>query len=62
MEGLDLFLHNLAVTLAGEAEIALHECDIDPEEEGIILHLGEAFMLSLKGIVNVRKHQRKVQP
>jgi len=55
VEDADIFLHNLAVTLALEAENACKEEELDLTGDGVILHLGQSFMLSLKHVIEARR-------
>jgi hypothetical protein len=56
-DGKDIFLHELATNLAIQATNTCQDAGVDISEEGLILHLGQAFMLSLRVSVRVRKSQ-----
>jgi len=52
----DEFLHTLAISLAEEAIQTCETHNIDLKGDGMILHLGQAFML----VLHHRSHARKV--
>lgn len=56
MEG-DEFLHTLAISLAEEAVQTCEDHNVDLTGDGMILHLGQAFML----VLHHRSHAKRSQ-